>query len=167
MNYLQNNQGPYKSDGRMNQQQGSYQGYQNFNMRRNDHPGFSWSNNQQVQNPQHQKQPYQGPPKSSTEELIHKLAVSATNTKQILDDFMVESKAHMQTQSVAMRNLEIQVGQLAKQVSERPQGSLPGDTETNPREQCKAIMLRSGKEVVSEPEQRPMKRHESARELER
>ena len=39
------------------------------------------------------------------------------------------------------------MGQIAKTLAERPQGSLPSNTETNPREQVKAITLRSGKEV--------------------
>jgi len=39
------------------------------------------------------------------------------------------------------------VGQIAKTLAERPQGSLPCNTEINPREQVKAITLRSGKEV--------------------
>ncbi|KAL4371420.1 hypothetical protein AHAS_Ahas06G0164000 [Arachis hypogaea] len=45
-----------------------------------------------------------------------------------------------------MRNLERQVGQLAKQ-AERPTNVLPSDTIPNPREECKAVQLRSGKVV--------------------
>ncbi|XP_016185558.1 uncharacterized protein LOC107627219 [Arachis ipaensis] len=43
-----------------------------------------------------------------------------------------------------MRNLERQVGQLAKQ-DERPTNVLPSDTIPNPGEECKAVQLRSGK----------------------
>ena len=49
-----------------------------------------------------------------------------------------------QDQTAAIRNLEIQIGQMAKIISERPQGSLPSNTEINPREQVNAIILRSG-----------------------
>ncbi|XP_015970270.1 uncharacterized protein LOC107493727 [Arachis duranensis] len=45
-----------------------------------------------------------------------------------------------------MRNLERQLGQLAKQ-AERPTNTLPSDTIPNPREECKAMKLRSGKIV--------------------
>ncbi|XP_015948981.1 uncharacterized protein LOC107473903 [Arachis duranensis] len=45
-----------------------------------------------------------------------------------------------------MKNIERQVGQLAKQ-AERPTNVLPSDTIPNPREECKALQLRSGKVV--------------------
>ncbi|RYR25669.1 hypothetical protein Ahy_B02g059576 isoform A [Arachis hypogaea] len=56
-----------------------------------------------------------------------------------------------------MKNLERQLGQLAKQ-AERPTNVLPNDTISNPRnigkaikwEECKAITLRSGKKVETE-----------------
>nr|XP_025685123.1 myb-like protein AA [Arachis hypogaea] len=48
-----------------------------------------------------------------------------------------------------MKNLERQVGQLAKQ-AERPTNVLPSDTITNPREECKVVQLRSGKIVGRE-----------------
>ena len=46
--------------------------------------------------------------------------------------------------SSSIHNLEIQVGQLANSLSIRNQGSLPSNTEKNPKEQLKAITLRSG-----------------------
>ncbi|XP_016195517.1 putative uncharacterized protein DDB_G0282133 [Arachis ipaensis] len=48
-----------------------------------------------------------------------------------------------------MKNLERQVGQLAKQ-TERPTNVLPSDIIPNPREECKAVQLRSGKIVGKE-----------------
>ncbi|XP_016195263.1 uncharacterized protein LOC107636255 [Arachis ipaensis] len=48
-----------------------------------------------------------------------------------------------------MRNLERQVEQLSKQ-AERPTNVLPSDTIPNPREECKAVQLRSGKVVGRE-----------------
>jgi len=55
--------------------------------------------------------------------------------------------ATLRNHTVSLHNLENQVGQIVKTLAERPQGSLPSNTETNPREQMKAITLRSGKEV--------------------
>lgn len=50
-----------------------------------------------------------------------------------------------------MRALKMHVGQLASALNNRFQGSLPSDTELNPkndkREHCKEITLRSGKKI--------------------
>ena len=54
----------------------------------------------------------------------------------------------------SLRNLENQVGQLANNLSRRPQGGLPSKSEKNPREEVNAVTLRSGKkleEVEKEP----------------
>ncbi|XP_016168553.1 uncharacterized protein LOC107611105 [Arachis ipaensis] len=62
-------------------------------------------------------------------------------------------------QEASIRNIERQMGQLSKQVViERPTSSLPSDTIPNPKEECKAIQLRSGKTLVSNKEynKRPM-----------
>ena len=49
--------------------------------------------------------------------------------------------------SSSIHNLELQVGQLENSLSIRNQGSLPSNTEKNPKEQLKAITLRSGIEI--------------------
>ena len=49
--------------------------------------------------------------------------------------------------SSSIHNLEIQVGQLENSLSVRNQGSLPSNTEKNPKEQLKAITLRSGIDI--------------------
>ena len=54
----------------------------------------------------------------------------------------------------------MQVGQMAKMISGRPQGSFSSNTKTNPREQINAIMLRSGKEV-EEPHQKEETKEET------
>ncbi|KAL5546579.1 hypothetical protein UlMin_006266, partial [Ulmus minor] len=51
-----------------------------------------------------------------------------------------------------IRNLEHQVGEISKLLTERGQGSLPSNTERNPREEAKAITLRSGKELEKSKE---------------
>ena len=47
----------------------------------------------------------------------------------------------------SLRNLDNQVGLLASNLSRRPQGALPSNTEKNPREEVNAVTLRSGKEL--------------------
>ncbi|MED6165674.1 hypothetical protein PIB30_101928, partial [Stylosanthes scabra] len=39
------------------------------------------------------------------------------------------------------------MGQIAKQITEKSPNILPSDTITNPRQECKAITLRSGKNI--------------------
>ena len=54
----------------------------------------------------------------------------------------------------SLKNLENQVGQLASNLSRRPQVSLPGNTKKNPKEEVNAITLknrRERKEVDKEP----------------
>ncbi|XP_062100378.1 uncharacterized protein LOC133806273 [Humulus lupulus] len=46
-----------------------------------------------------------------------------------------------------LRNLETQVGQLANMLNNRPQGNFPRNIEINPKEQCQAITLSSGKQI--------------------
>ncbi|XP_062081236.1 uncharacterized protein LOC133786038 [Humulus lupulus] len=63
---------------------------------------------------------------------------------------MAKNDVVIQSQAASLRNLEIQMGQLANELKNRPQGTFPSDTE-NPRrdgkEQCKVVTLRSGKNL--------------------
>ncbi|XP_057719696.1 uncharacterized protein LOC130934124 [Arachis stenosperma] len=53
-------------------------------------------------------------------------------------------------QEASIKNMERQIGQLSKHfATERPSSSLPSDTIPNPKEECKAIQLRSGRTLVS------------------
>ncbi|PPR82376.1 hypothetical protein GOBAR_AA38338 [Gossypium barbadense] len=68
------------------------------------------------------------------------------NLEEILSKFISVSETYFQNTEIALKNqqasiqrLETQIGQLSKLIFERPQGSLPSNTETNPREQLNAI----------------------------
>src|SRR5262249_48233221 len=93
-----------------------------------NHPNFSWSNQAN----------YQPPPQ-----------------KPRLEDLMLEfistSEARFQNQDASIRNIETQVGQLAKIMSERAQGTLPSNIEPNPKEHVNAIFVRSVEETLIEP----------------
>ena len=54
----------------------------------------------------------------------------------------------------AIKNLEIQVGQLAKQIAKNSSGSFGANTEKNPKEECKAVMTRGKKGIMIEGEGR-------------
>ena len=58
---------------------------------------------------------------------------------------------HKSTES-AMKNLEIQVGQLAKQLAEKSSSSFGENIEKNPKEECKVVITRSSKLVAAEDE---------------
>ena len=60
---------------------------------------------------------------------------------------------HKSTRS-AIKNLEIQVGQLAKQITENSSSNFGSNTEKNPKEECKAIMTQSRKANLVEDEGR-------------
>ena len=73
---------------------------------------------------------------------------------------MNETKANMQQQATQLnnkaaqlRNLEVQMGQMENLLTERQHGSLLRNSAVNPRgegkEYCKAITLRSGRELES------------------
>ncbi|KHN30512.1 hypothetical protein glysoja_046313, partial [Glycine soja] len=51
---------------------------------------------------------------------------------------------HKSTESV-IKNLEVQVGQLAKQLVEKSSSTFGANTEQNPKEECKAVMTRGRK----------------------
>ena len=65
--------------------------------------------------------------------------------------FVIEIRTSLNNQSTKIKNLKVQVGQMATMLNERQQGFLPSTSEVNPRsegkEHCKAITLRSGKIV--------------------
>lgn len=102
-----------------------------------NHPNLSWggSNNTQRQGPnprfQNQGSQPQGP-----------------SLKELLESFINRSENNHKNQEAAIKNLENQIGQLAKQVAERPPGKFPSDT-INPRqENASAIVTRSGRTMV-------------------
>ena len=58
---------------------------------------------------------------------------------------------HKSTES-ALKNLEVQVGQLAKQIANKSSNSFVANTEQNPKEECKTVMTRSKRFVEVEDE---------------
>ncbi|KAH9750406.1 hypothetical protein KPL71_013870 [Citrus sinensis] len=71
-------------------------------------------------------------------------------SKLLIKEYIAKNEAIVQSQSVSLRNLENQMGQLATAMSSRTQGSLPSNTKEHRRESkehCKVISLRSRKNV--------------------
>ena len=108
-----------------------------YNLGWRNHPNFSWSNNQNVMRPPNNPSQEK---KSPLEEALMQLTTNTNN-------FMTEMRTSLQNQNASIQNLEVQISQLANQLNGRPQGNLPSTTEVNPIEHCKAITLKSGKEL--------------------
>ncbi|XP_058726340.1 uncharacterized protein LOC131597670 [Vicia villosa] len=72
----------------------------------------------------------------------------SSKLEDTLTQFMQASMANQRSNEAAIKNLENQVGQLAKQLSEQQTGaSFSANTQTNPKEHCKAIVTISGRKV--------------------
>ncbi|PPS16582.1 hypothetical protein GOBAR_AA03994 [Gossypium barbadense] len=72
----------------------------------------------------------------------------------VLETHFQNTKTALKNQQASIQGLETQIGQLSKLISERPQGSLPSNTESNPREQLNAITIQDEEGFV-EPEPEP------------
>ncbi|KAL5574228.1 hypothetical protein UlMin_023825 [Ulmus minor] len=114
-----------------------------YNQGWKNHPNFSWSNNANVQQP---PSGFQAQEKKPTMEEAFTQFMTRTNA------FIDETRANFRNQGASIRNLEHQVGEIAKLLTERGQGALPSNTERNPKEEVKAITLRSGKELEKSKE---------------
>ncbi|OIS97012.1 hypothetical protein A4A49_12274 [Nicotiana attenuata] len=123
------------------------------------HPGFQWSNPNGAKNPQrflNQKQQVQGPPSFQNQnrgqqnfrqyEEQHQRA-HQQSLEDLMYKFIKATDEKVESQHSAIKNLEIQVSQLATLMSGQIQGALPSNTEKNPKEHLKAISLRSGKSL--------------------
>ena len=150
-------QGQYGGNNYQNQNQG--QGWRNNQNQNNQNSqGYEWRNNQNTMPSPRVSEP---PPekKVDLEQALAQMLTSHTA-------FMNETKANMQqqatqlnNQAAQLRNLEVQMGQMANLLTERQPGSLPSNSEVNPRrdgnEHVKAVTLRSGKELEAQ-EQSPV-----------
>jgi len=59
---------------------------------------------------------------------------------------------HKSTES-ALKNFEVQVGQLAKQLADKSSNRFVANTEKNPMEECKVVMTRNKRFVEAEDEE--------------
>nr|KYP48031.1 hypothetical protein KK1_030322 [Cajanus cajan] len=67
-----------------------------------------------------------------------------------LNQLMQVSMNNQKNTEASIKNLEVQVGQLAKQLADMSKGPFLANTKTNPKEYCQAITTRSGKVVGSD-----------------
>jgi len=74
--------------------------------------------------------------------------------EETLAQFMQVSMSNQKSTESAIKNLEFQVGQLAKQLANRPSSSFGANIEKNPKEECKAVMTKSKMVSMNEGEKR-------------
>ena len=145
-------QGPYGGNNYQNQNQG--QGWRNNqNQNSQNNQGYGWRNNQNNISSNRANET----PSEKKLDLEQALAQMLTSHSA----FMNETKANMQqqatqlnNQAAQLRSLEAQMGQMANLLTERQPGSLPSNSEVNPRsdgnENVKVVTLRSGRELESQ-----------------
>ena len=71
-----------------------------------------------------------------------------------LTQFMQVSMFNHKSTESTIKNLEIQVGQLAKQIAESSSGGFGANTEKNPKEECKVVITRRKRGLSVEDESR-------------
>jgi len=105
--------------------------------RKNPNQGFGWkqeagSSNRQV--------PWFQPQYPSIHERTSKL-------EDTFKKFMQASLFNQKNTEASIRNLETQVGQLAKQLADNQGSKFLANTQTNPKEHCMSITTRNGKVI--------------------
>ncbi|KAG9458894.1 hypothetical protein H6P81_003402 [Aristolochia fimbriata] len=122
-----------------------------------NHPNFSWNNvNQARQHP-----PGFKPLQANTQQKEELLATKAEleEEKKLNRTMYIELQSLRQTVTL----LTTQMNHLNQGAYERPRGALPSNSEINPKEQVKAITLRSGKTLEKhQPQEQPTKETERA-----
>ena len=63
-----------------------------------------------------------------------------TKLEETLAQFMQVSMSNQKSTESSIKNLEVQVGQLAKQLVDRSSSNFTANTEKNHKEECKAVM---------------------------
>ncbi|XP_063936100.1 uncharacterized protein LOC135147178 [Daucus carota subsp. sativus] len=136
----------------------------NYHPNNRNHPNFSWSNNQNFM-PQPQQQFQQQGARhfnpsgfqqqfAPTQQFNH-LGFQQQNHGVVGQSFKERSaweeiKLMIKSQAMSVKTLENQIGQIANALINRPQGTLPSDTEANPgkkevKEHVQAVTLKSEK----------------------
>ncbi|XP_068666362.1 uncharacterized protein [Aristolochia californica] len=146
------------------QEQVQYINNRNYNYRGNpmpnyyhprlrNHENLSYGNTKNVLQPQpppgFDSQPRKK--KMSLEDVMVSF-VQETNARfKRVDSLLDNIETHCSNMGATMKNLEVQIGQLATTINAQQRGAFPSNTKVNPNEQCKAITLRSGREIERSP----------------
>ncbi|KAL5142332.1 hypothetical protein HKD37_09G025535 [Glycine soja] len=124
----------------------------NFNA--GGYSGFQHDQQYNQQQGQWRTHPDQGGPSNRPQQQRPSLYDRTTKLEETLAQFMKVSMSNQKSTESAIKNLEVQVGQLSKQLADRPSSSFGANIEKNPKEECKAVMIRSKMVSMNEDEKR-------------
>ncbi|KAL5147477.1 hypothetical protein HKD37_06G017159 [Glycine soja] len=116
-----------------------------FNQGRNFTQGSGWRNQGNQYKEQRNQQPYQPPYQHPSQGPNQQ--EKPTNIEELLLQFIQETRSHQKSTDAAIRNLEVQIGQLAQDKAEWPTRTFGANTEKNPKEECKAMASRKRRAV--------------------
>jgi len=135
----QNRQGFHSSGFSSYQQGGNFN--QNLGQGWRSHPGNQFNKDQ-------------GGPSNKPLNQGPSLYERTTKQEETLAQSMQVSISNHKSTESAIKNLEIQVGQLAKQIARNSFGGFGANTKKNPTEECKIVITRSKREAIVEDESR-------------
>ncbi|XP_075486227.1 uncharacterized protein LOC142525823 [Primulina tabacum] len=117
-----------------------------------NHENLSYANNKNVLNPLPGFNKQKGKGKPSFEDLVGTFVAESGRRLARTESHLDSMETHMWNMGAKIKSLETQIGQLANALKDQNRGQFPSNTEVNPREQCKAVTLGSGKEIgIPEP----------------
>ncbi|KAH1221049.1 hypothetical protein GmHk_12G034553 [Glycine max] len=119
-----------------------------FNQGRNFMQGSGWRNQGNQYKEQRNQQPYQPPYQHPSQGPNQQ--DKPTNIEELLLQFIQETRSHQKSTDAAIRNLEVQMGQLAQDKAERPTRTFGANTEKNPKEECKVVLTRGQRKAQEE-----------------
>ncbi|KAL5157128.1 hypothetical protein HKD37_15G041914 [Glycine soja] len=127
-------------------------GYNNgppgFNQGKNFNQGSGWRNQgNQCKEPRNQP-PYQHPSQGPSQQEKPPISIEEMLLSLIQETkaFIQETRSHQKSTDSAIRNLEIQIGQLAESIAEKPTETFAVNTEMEPKEDYKVIFTEREKE---------------------
>ncbi|XP_022858882.1 uncharacterized protein LOC111379688 [Olea europaea var. sylvestris] len=135
-----------------------YVNSRNYNQRENyqvnhyhpglrNHENLSYGNNRNTLQPPPGFNTRNSEGKPSLEDVLGTF-ISKTRSPFNKDESWLDNiETHVSNMGAIMKNLEVQIGQLATSMKSQQQGKFPSDTKVNPKEYRKAVVLRSGKQV--------------------
>ncbi|XP_073123576.1 uncharacterized protein [Henckelia pumila] len=94
----------------------------------------------------------EGEGKHLLEDVVSTFVTESGKRMERTENCLDSLETHMVNMGAMIKSMETQIGQLANSMKDHNKGQFSSNTEVNPIEHCKAIELRSGKEVgVQEP----------------
>ncbi|XP_073314728.1 uncharacterized protein [Primulina huaijiensis] len=129
-----------------------------------NHKNFSYANNKNVLNPPPRFNTSKGEGKHSFEDLVGTFVAESGKRMARTESRLDNMETHMGNMGATMKSLETQIGQLANALKDHNMGQFHSNTEVNPKEQCKAVTLRSGKELEVQSSKKKMDKEKEVEE---